>query len=42
MARIQVKKTTIKNKNNSNSQKKLQLRRVAINNSMSKMRAAMR
>lgn len=41
MARITVRKTTIRNKNNSN-QKKLRLRRVAIKNSMNKFKAAMR
>ncbi len=41
MAQIHVKKTTIKKKNSS-SQKKLNMRRVAINNSMNKLRSAVR
>ena len=41
MAQVKVKKTTIKNKNSSN-QKKLHLRRVAVNNSVNKLVAAAR
>ena len=41
MAQVKVKKTTIKKKNSSN-QKKLQLKRVAVNNSVNKLAAAAR
>lgn len=41
MAQVKVKKTTIKNKNSSN-QKKLNLRRVAVKNSVNKLAAAAR
>lgn len=41
MAQVRVKKTTIKKKNNS-SQRKLTLRRVAINNSMNRLRSSAR
>ena len=42
MSQVQVKKTTIKKKNSSGSQKKLKLRKVAVNNSMNRFRASMR
>jgi len=41
MAQVKVKKTTIKKKNSSD-QKKLHLRRVAINNSVNRLTAAAR
>jgi hypothetical protein len=41
MAQVHVRKTTIKKKN-SNSQKKLYLRRVAVTNSVNKLTSAAR